>query len=137
MLIDQKGVDRSTGKYVSLHLGTTSGTICTICIQGLLVDFKLHDVTRSTQRECRFVCVNPPAMSRLVYLLHGDDAQRSFKVDAKRFWPEDLGWKRPNPRVVLDALEDVVKYGRIRERLLPLLWQVGRHGEKQSLWPGS
>jgi len=90
----------------------------------------------------RYVCVDPSRLARLVIAtLVDDDGRRCFvRVDAERFWPTHLGWTRPSPRVVIDAVDDIAKCGVIHEALFPVLWQVGTAadyltGRSRQLWP--
>ena len=69
----------------------------------------------------------PTRLAQLVIAtLVDEDGKRCFvRVDAERFWPTHLGWTRPSPRIVIDAVDDIAKCGVIHEALFPVLWQVG------------
>jgi len=77
----------------------------------------------------RYVCVNPTRLARLVVATLVDDGGRRcfVRVDAERFWPKRLGWTRPTPRVVINAVDEIAKFGVIHEALFPILWQVCDH----------
>lgn len=106
--------------------------------QGACVEFRLPEpghvlATDQSDTSTRFVCVDPASFGRLLCRLHVDDGrQRPFRVDAERFWPTSLGWTRPAPRIVIRALEDIPARGRLRECLLPVIWQVG---DRSNTWP--
>jgi len=81
---------------------------------------------RDVDRTARIICVDPTKLSQLVIAtLVDDDGRRRFvRVDAERFWPRQLGWTRPTPRVIINAVDNIAKYGTIHEALFPVLWQV-------------
>ena len=77
-----------------------------------------------------YICINPPVLAHLACLMHVDDNRKSFKIEARRFWPRDSGYRKPDPSVLVKALEDIPSRGMIRETLFPLLWQGWRQGSK-------
>ena len=89
------------------------------------MDFKLVDVRDSEELPLRFVCVNPVALANMASLLHVDSSHKSFKIEARRFWPKDSGFKKPDPSALVKALEEIPNKGLVREVLFPILWQVG------------
>jgi len=86
----------------------------------------LDGVDSEEDRSARYICIDPTRLAQLVIAtLVDDDGRRCFvRVDAERFWPTHLGWKRPTPRVIINAVDDIAKYGTIPEALFPVLWQV-------------
>ena len=71
-----------------------------------------------------YICINPQIMAHLACHMHVDDNKKSFKIEAKRFWPRGSGYTKPDPSVLVKALEDIPSKGMIKESLFPLLWQV-------------
>ncbi|XP_022098874.1 malignant fibrous histiocytoma-amplified sequence 1-like [Acanthaster planci] len=99
----------------------TSGV--TQCISGL-----------SGIDEDNLVCINPPALAKALCLVHMSDTKKAFRFEAKRFWPksESGNSKKPNPAVLVQALEEVATEGLVRESMFPLLWQDLNMNEKQT-----
>lgn len=62
-------------------------------------------------------------------LCHFDDLNIDIKLEAYRFWPKSSGCKRPDPGILVKALEEIPTIGMIREVLFPLLWQVWSKAE--------
>jgi len=83
-------------------------------------------VEEDVERAARFICVDPTKLAQLVMAtLVDDDGRRCFvRVDSERFWPAHLGWTRPTPRVIINAVDNIAKFGIIHEALFPVLWQV-------------
>ena len=73
------------------------------------------------------LCINPVGLAHAIFAIHVDDTKAAFKFEANRFWPKSDGVKKPNPSVLVQALEEIATQGLIRECLFPLLWQVGHH----------
>lgn len=91
--------------------------------QGGVLDLKVSST--SDARLCdRFICVHPQAFANSLCAYHLDDERKQFKLEAKRFWPKESGFKKPDPSVLVRSLEKILKCGLVREVLLPLLWQV-------------
>ena len=88
------------------------------------MDFKLVEVTPQNEIPARFICINPPALANMICLAHVDNPRKSFKIESRRLWPKDSGYKKPDPSVLVKALEDIPSLGLIRETLFPILWQV-------------
>ncbi|XP_033647830.1 uncharacterized protein LOC117307250 [Asterias rubens] len=80
------------------------------------------------------ICTNPSALAKALCLVHMSDTKKAFRFEAKRFWPktEDGNSKKPNPALLVQALEEVATEGLIRECMLPLLWQDLHMNEKQT-----
>jgi len=96
------------------------------CYQGVIVDVRCPEADEEDERSARYICVDPVRLAQLVIAtLVDDDGRRCFvRVDAERFWPTHLGWTRPTPRVIVNAIDDIAKLGVIHEALFPVLWQV-------------
>ena len=92
--------------------------------QGNLMD--LHFLDYQCGQEChdRYIVVNPAVFAKMVCAVLVTDHHKSFRIEARRFWPKDHGVRRPDPSVLVQALEDIPKSGLVREVLFPLLWQV-------------
>ena len=84
------------------------------------------DVTAQGEAPARYICLKPTALADMICLTHIDNPRKSFKIEARRFWPRDSGYKKPDPSILVKALEDIPSQGLIREVLFPLLWQVRR-----------
>ncbi|XP_074649100.1 uncharacterized protein LOC141904413 [Tubulanus polymorphus] len=78
-----------------------------------------------------FVCLDPSALANSICLLLIDDDKKSFKFESRRFWPPGGSVSKPNPSVLVRALEDIPLRGVVREILFPLLWQTIPFNEDQ------
>ncbi|XP_038062221.1 uncharacterized protein LOC119732661 [Patiria miniata] len=80
------------------------------------------------------ICINPPVLAKALCQVHMSDTKKAFRFEAKRFWPKsDSGHsKKPNPAVLVQALEEVATEGLVRESMFPLLWQDLNMNEKQT-----
>jgi len=95
-------------------------------LQGIVIDMRCSSVDEEDDHSTRYICVDPSRLARLVIAtLVDEDGRRSFvRIDADRFWPTHLGWTRPTPRLIINAVDDIAKYGSVHEALFPILWQV-------------
>ncbi|XP_064633627.1 malignant fibrous histiocytoma-amplified sequence 1 homolog [Lineus longissimus] len=81
----------------------------------------------------RYICLNPAAVASAICGLHVDDNKKSFKFEARRFWPKESGYCKPDPGILVRALEEIPANGFVRETLLPLLWQETKFSADQIL----
>ena len=88
------------------------------------MDFKLVDIQDTEELPLRFICVNPAALANAACLFHVDNSHKSFKIEARRFWPRDSGYKKPDPSALVRTLEEIPNKGLVRDVLFPILWQV-------------
>src|SRR6218665_71348 len=89
------------------------------------MELKLKSVLSTSEEHSRYVCLDPIVLGRLQCLLLLDGTSTNhIRIDANRFWPEQLGWRRPRPRTLLKALGDLTTRGMLRQVLLPILWQA-------------
>lgn len=90
------------------------------------MELKLVDIRHTEELPLHFICIKPTALANLFCLLHVDNAHKSFKIEARRFWPKSSGVKKPDPSSLVKILEEIPAKGMIREVLFPILWQVGK-----------
>ncbi|OQV23931.1 hypothetical protein BV898_02279 [Hypsibius exemplaris] len=79
------------------------------------------------------LCIDPAVLAYCACALHIDDQKKSFRFEAKRFWPKDQVTRPPEAGVLAVALEDIPNRGLLKESLLPLIWQEFLDGETQVL----
>ena len=70
------------------------------------------------------ICINLEKLANISCLFHFDTTDRHIQLEAYRFWPRTSGQKRPDPSVLVKALEEIPMSGIVREVLFPLLWKV-------------
>ncbi|XP_072026799.1 uncharacterized protein [Amphiura filiformis] len=78
------------------------------------------------------LCVNPSVLVQAIFAIHVDDTKKAFKFEANKFWPKAEGAMKPNPSILVHALEEVATQGLIRECIFPLLWQNLNLNEAQT-----
>ena len=101
-----------------------------VCVSGILFSIGKGDiltldlpVSCGRSQATQMICIHPAAFANAVCLLHVDDDKKSFRIEASRFWPHGACAK-PEPSVLVSALEDIPLTGVVRESIIPLLWQV-------------
>lgn len=82
------------------------------------------NIMPSPLNEAEYVCVDTRTLAHNSCLFHFDTPDKELRLEAYRFWPKDSGHKRPNPGLLVKALEEIPTHGIIREVMFPLLWQV-------------
>ncbi len=92
--------------------------------KGLLLDLCVPSPWDPEGEPSHFVCINPQALIHAICIMHVDDPRKSFRILSQRFWPQNSGFNKPGPSVLVSVLEDILLHGFIREAILPILWQV-------------
>lgn len=72
----------------------------------------------------QYICIDPRQLANLSCLFHLDGLNRNLQLEANRFWPKTGVSVKPEPSLIVKALEEIPALGAIREVLFPLLWQV-------------
>jgi hypothetical protein len=93
-------------------------------LQGAIIDFKFVDIEHTKELPLHYICTKSSVLANLSCHLHVDDPNKSFKIEAKRFWPKSSGVKKPDPGSLVRILEEIPSKGIIRKAILPILWQV-------------
>ena len=114
-----KPVDCHNESCLWLTLKPNNIFILLFQLQGLIMQYETPALD-----EKNHVCIDPKQLAHATCLFHFDDLTKNFKFEAYRFWPKDSGYNRPDPSVLVRALEEIPSSGVIREALFPLLWQV-------------
>ncbi|XP_062575203.1 uncharacterized protein LOC134237119 [Saccostrea cucullata] len=68
------------------------------------------------------ICCDPRALAQILVFTHVLDQTKLYQIDPRKFWGTDVT-DRPDPGLLVRALEDVAKQGILRENLFPVLWQ--------------
>ncbi|XP_071961291.1 uncharacterized protein [Antedon mediterranea] len=70
------------------------------------------------------ICINQASFQEVLHSIHLEDCTKAFKFESKRFWPKSSNDKRPDPLILVRAIEEIPTQGVIRECLFPLILQV-------------
>ena len=87
----------------------------------------LHFLDPFTSQEedhnSHYICINPPLLGHCLKLMHPETSiAKKTAVDIKKLWSKKAS--RPDPGVLLAALEEVTEKGCIRESIVPIILQV-------------
>ncbi|KAF6031651.1 hypothetical protein EB796_010046 [Bugula neritina] len=112
---------------------TESSTLSLKSNKHLIIEqlFSKGILVRLQVENSQYICIDPRQLANLSCLFHLDGLNRNLQLEANRFWPKTGVSVKPEPSLIVKALEEIPALGAIREVLFPLLWQEKHYSEKQ------
>ncbi|CAH1784907.1 unnamed protein product [Owenia fusiformis] len=90
---------------------------------GGVLDFKFSENRNPSDPRDRVICIYPYAFAESICATIVDNDKQAFRFEARRFWPKESGYPKPDPAILVRVLEEIPLEGLVRMSLLPLIWQ--------------